>query len=63
MKKKTARDNEKDPTLKELRQIKNLLMLSLLKAGVNSDEVDLATGMGASNIRAMFPIKRRKKKS
>ena len=43
---------------KELRQIRNLLILIALKSGATSDEVDHATGMGASNVRAMFPIKR-----
>lgn len=41
--------------LKELRAIKNLLILSLLKEGATSEEINLATKMGASNIRAMFP--------
>ena len=43
---------------KELRQIKNLLILAALKSGATSDEVDYATGMGASNIRRLFPVKR-----
>ena len=43
--------------VKELRQIKNLLMLAALKSGATSDEVDYATGMGASNIRRLFPVK------
>ena len=47
---------------KEARQIRNLLILLALKTGATSDEVNLATGMGAANIRAMFPIKRGKKK-
>lgn len=41
--------------LKELRAIKNLLILSLLKEGATSEEINLATKMGASNIRGMFP--------
>ena len=41
--------------LKELRAIKNLLILSLLKEGATSEEINLATKMGAGNIRAMFP--------
>lgn len=50
---------------KELRQIRNLLILVALKSGATSDEVHYATGMGAANIRAMFPVKRgrRSKKS
>jgi hypothetical protein len=43
---------------KDLRQIRNLLILVALKAGASSDEVDYATGMGATNIRNMFPVKR-----
>ena len=41
--------------LKELQSIRNLLILQLLKSGVTSEEIDLATKMGAGNIRAMFP--------
>lgn len=41
--------------LKELRSIKKLLILLCLKMGATSEEVDKATGMGASNIRTMFP--------
>jgi len=47
-----------DKVLKELKRIKHLLMLSALRAGATSDEVNYATGMGAANIRAMFPVKR-----
>jgi hypothetical protein len=47
---------------KEARQIRNLLILLALKSGATSDEVDYATGMGAANIRGMFPIKRGRKK-
>lgn len=41
--------------LKELVSIKKLLILLCLKMGATSEDVDKATGMGASNIRAMFP--------
>jgi hypothetical protein len=41
--------------MKELQSIRNLLILQLLKSGVTSEEVDLATKMGAGNIRTMFP--------
>ena len=51
-----------DILTKELKRIRNLLMLIALKSGASSDEVDYATGMGAPNIRAMFPIKRGKRK-
>jgi hypothetical protein len=54
-------DGGPDRMLKELRQIKNLLMLAALKSGATSEEVDYATGMGASNIRRLFPVKRGKR--
>ncbi|MDA2910551.1 hypothetical protein MYX04_06445 [Nitrospiraceae bacterium AH_259_D15_M11_P09] len=60
MKKRSLRNKEKDPGLKKLKQIKNLLMFSLLKSGATSEEVNYATGMGSSNIRGMFPIKKKK---
>ena len=41
--------------LKELRSMKKLLILVALKLGASSDEVDMATGMGAGNVRGMFP--------
>jgi len=47
---------------KELRQIRNLLILLALKSGATSDEVNYATGMGATNIRNMFPVKRGRRK-
>lgn len=47
--------------IKELKRIRNLLILVALKSGASSDEVNYATGMGAPNIRAMFPIKRGRK--
>jgi hypothetical protein len=49
---------ENDKTQKELRQIRNLLILVAMKLDATSDEVHYATGMGAANIRALFPIKR-----
>jgi hypothetical protein len=48
---------------KELRQVRNLLILIALKAGATSDEVHYATGMGAANIRSMFPVKRGRRKA
>ena len=41
--------------LRELQSIRNLLVLQLLKSGTTSEEINLATGMGAGNIRGMFP--------
>ncbi len=52
-----------DNVVKELKRIRNLLVLIALKSGASSDEVNYATGMGAANIRAMFPIKRGKRKA
>ena len=48
---KVARDKE---VVKELKSIKNLLIVQLLKSGATSEEIDLATGMGAGNIRTKF---------
>lgn len=48
--------------LKELKSIKKLLVLMALRSGATSEDVDAATGMGAGNIRAMFPTKKREKK-
>lgn len=47
--------------LKELRAIKKLLILLLIKNGATSEEIDRATGMGAGNVRAMFPGTKKKK--
>jgi hypothetical protein len=47
---------------KEMRQVRNLLILIALKSGSTSDEVHYATGMGAANIRRMFPIKMGRRK-
>ena len=52
-----------DTLMKEVKRIRNLLVLIALKSGATSDEVNYATGMGAANIRAMFPIKRGKRKT
>jgi len=49
------RSKKKKDELKELQSIRNLLILQLLKSGATSEEIDLATKMGASNIRGMFP--------
>ena len=48
--------------LKELQSIKNLLILQLIKNGATSEEINLATGMGAGNIRTLFPNVRKKGK-
>lgn len=41
-------------SLRELKAIKNLLIVQLLKSGATSEEIDAATGMGAGNVRAKF---------
>jgi len=46
---------------RELRHIKQLLMVLLLKLGSTSDELNIAVGMGAANIRRQFSIKRIRK--
>ncbi len=63
MGRKERKNTGADRALKELRQIKNLLILSLLKTCATSEEVNYATGMGAANIRSMFPVKRGRKKA
>ena len=48
--------------MKELRQIRNVLILLAMRSGATSDEVGSATGIGAGNVRAMFPSGRRGRK-
>jgi len=55
---KKTRGQGVDPVTRELQVVKKLLMLFLIKCGATSEEVDLAAGMGASNIRAGFPIRK-----
>lgn len=61
MKKKTKKEND-SRIEKEVRQIRDLLILIAINSGMTPDEVNLATGMGAGNIRARFPISRKKRK-
>lgn len=64
MAKETAVANGSGKKLeKELRQIRNLLILVALKSGASSEVVHYATGMGAANIRGMFPVKRGRRKT
>lgn len=44
--------------MKELRNIRNLLVVLLIKLGANSDEVDFALHMGPGNLRGMFPFRK-----
>jgi hypothetical protein len=46
---------DEDRVLAELRQIKALLVLLLLKAGSDSFEIAKVTGLGSSTIRRDFP--------
>lgn len=46
---------------KELRQIRNLLILIALKSDATTEEVGKITGIGASNISALFPQRPRGK--
>lgn len=62
MAKKKSTSKKEDSLSREMKRLRNLLVLLALKSGATSDEVDYATGMGAANIRAMFPVKRGKKK-
>lgn len=54
--KRNNRDMTEDPILKELRNIRNLLVVLLIKAGASSEEVDFGLHMGAGNLRALFPF-------
>lgn len=47
--------------LEELKAIKKLLMLELIKSGATSQELEMATGMDAGGIRKIFPIRKIKK--
>jgi len=62
----TQKDQEEkrevDRAFKELKAIKNLLIVLLLKTGATLEEVNYATGMGVANISRIFPIKRGRKK-
>jgi hypothetical protein len=49
------RHRRKRDELKELKSIRNLLMLQLLKMGASSEEIDLAVGIGSANVRRLFP--------
>ena len=51
-----------DDVTQRLESIKKLLILIAFKNGATSEEIDKATGMGASNIRALFPGARKSKR-
>lgn len=47
--------------LRELEQIKRLLIALLLKFGASSQEIGLALGMDSSVVRKMFPVRKIKR--
>lgn len=53
--------SEAESTLKELKSIKKLLILLLIKSGATSDEIGHALGVDSSAVRKMFPMKKTKK--
>ena len=50
-----------DPTLKELENIKRLLILMLLKAGASQGEVARALQMDQGNFSRLFPSRKVKR--
>jgi len=52
--------NDEAPTLKELKSIKKLLILLLIKSGATSEEIGLALGVDSSRVRQMFPMRKAK---
>ncbi len=56
------KSGKKRTELKELQSIRNLLILQSLRNGASSEEIDKATGMGASHVREMFPGVKKKGK-
>jgi hypothetical protein len=48
---------------RELRQVRNLLILIALKSGASTEDVGTITGMGSTNVSRLFPQRPRKKKS
>jgi hypothetical protein len=52
--------------MKELRQMRNLLILIAIKSGATTVDVGTITGIGATNVSALFPqraLGKRRKKS
>jgi hypothetical protein len=47
--------------MKELRQIRNLLILIALKSDSTTEEVGKITGIGPTNISALLPLRPRKR--
>jgi transcriptional regulator len=59
MKRKTK--TIQDPTLRELDQIKRLLILMLMKAGASQREIAKALGIDRGNFSRMYPTGRVKR--
>jgi hypothetical protein len=61
--KPTLKGQKMDEKLaKELRQIRNALLLIALKLGATTDEVGRATGIGANNVSTIIPQRVRGKR-
>lgn len=52
---------EKKSELKELEQIKRLLVLQLIKDGVTATEIGKALGITQQRVSQMFPVSKLKK--
>lgn len=53
-----ANKKNEDPMVRELQQIRNLMVLSLIKQGATSDEINAVIG---GNIRDSFPMRKFKR--
>lgn len=49
--------------MKELRQIRNLLILIALRSDATTEDIGRVTGIGATNVSALIPQRPRKKRS
>jgi hypothetical protein len=54
------KNQKRDPTLKELEDIKRLLILLLLKGGASQGDVASALQMDQGNFSRMFPARKLK---
>jgi DNA-directed RNA polymerase specialized sigma subunit len=55
---KRNKKSNQDPTIRELDEIKRLLMLLLLKSGASQREIAKAIGMDQGNFSRAYPIGR-----
>jgi len=58
MAKSTRKQIVSDPIEAELNSLKKLMILFLLKAGTNQDEIALALGVDQSSVSRMFPTRK-----